>query len=97
MSARLSALRNDSYDCTHADPEGDSRGADTVIQEPGPEHDMRECLGIFLRYSLVLIVCTVLAVFASIAVVQKYNQLPVFFPPFDLCAPVMRMILCERQ
>lgn len=69
MSPRISLLRNDSDDGTHADPEGNSRGADTVIQEPGPEHDVCECLGIFLRYSLVLIVCTVLAVFASIAVI----------------------------
>ena len=69
----MGSLRNNSDDCTHADPEGDSRGADTVIQKPGPEHDMRECLGIFLWYALVLIVCTVLAVFASIAVIQEEN------------------------
>ena len=55
---------------------------------------MRERLGIFLWYSKVFVVCTVLAVvFGNVVGIQEEDLCAILLPPFDLCTPIMGMIL----
>ena len=55
---------------------------------------MRERLGVFLWNSQVFVVCTVLAVvFGNVVGIQKEDPFAILLPPFDLCTPIMRMIL----